>query len=66
MRHVYFGVLPTGSEFLHIDKAYRKIDEEHAIDMQGKNWVIEPHYGAVITISQFKKYNLANKDLRRD
>ena len=66
MKHVYFGTLPIGSEFLHIDKAYRKIDEEHAIDMQGKKCVIEPHYGAVITFSQFKKYNLTDKDLRRD
>lgn len=62
MKHVYLGSLPIGTEFLHKVRAYKKTDEEHAKDFNGKEWIMEPHLGAVITLSQYKLLKLDKKD----
>ena len=62
MKHVFLGSLPIGTDFLHKHFSYRKVDAEHARDMEGKVWVMEPHYGAVITLTQYKELGLIAKD----
>lgn len=66
MIQVYLGSLPIKAEFLYKDKAFKKVDKEHAIDFAGKKWVMEPHYGAVITLTQYEQFGLSKKDERQD
>lgn len=56
--HVYVGNLPVGAEFIHKDKAYKKISTDHVVDMKGTETVMESHYGAIITKIQFDNYEL--------
>lgn len=64
MKHVYFGSLINGTEFLHQRFAYKKIDDEHVKDMMGNTHVFEPHYGCVITPTQYEERHLTSKDER--
>jgi len=66
MKHVNVGVLPIGTDFLRIDCAYRKTGDEYAVDMDGTRWVMEPHYGCVITQTQFDRFGLSESDIRMD
>ena len=50
---VYAYSLPIGAVLLHKGNFYEKVDEEHAKDVFGKEWVFEPHYGSLISKEQF-------------
>lgn len=67
MKHVFLGSLPIGTEFTHKGKKYIKTDDEHAKCIRDNiNWVMVPHYGAVITSTQYIELGLTDKDERKD
>ena len=65
--HVYFHALPLLAIFLHKGEFYRKQGAEHArTDWRGKPMIFEPHYGCLISQSQFVEFNLSDRDIRKD
>ena len=63
---MYASALPAEAVFLHKGDFYEKIDDEHAKQVRGKEWIFEGHYGCLISEEQFKVYDFTEKEIRVD